>query len=80
MISPDFEDSELPIEPESEPDFKEGDRVMVGPNGMTATVIRQIVHYDGPDVFYGNVELLYDDGVKGVSHSWQVKKTNQERK
>ena len=57
-----------------EPEFKEGDRVFVMPIKMEATVIRQIKHYDGSDEFYGNVELQYDDGVKGISHCWQVKK------
>ena len=56
------------------PTFLAGDRVYVSPVKMEATVIRQIKHYDGPDVFWGDVELQYDDGVKGRSHSWQVRK------
>jgi len=54
--------------------FQHGDRVLVGPLSMVATVVRQRKCYDGPDVFWGNVELLYDDGIKGVSNSWQLKK------
>ena len=54
--------------------FQPGDRVYVGPAKMEATVIRQIRHYDGPESFWGNLELLYDDGIKGKSHSWQVRK------
>jgi hypothetical protein len=56
------------------PKFISGDRVLVGPNGMEATVIKQELSYDGPESFWGNVQLLYDDGIKGVSNSWQVKK------
>jgi hypothetical protein len=56
------------------PAFLPGDRVYVGPIKMEATVIRQVLHHDGPESFWGNLELLYDDGVKGESHCWQVKK------
>ena len=56
------------------PKFRSGDRVLVGPNGMEATVIKQELSYDGPESFWGNVQLLYDDGIKGVCNSWQVKK------
>lgn len=59
-----------------EPKFLPGDRVFVLPLKMEATVIRQIKHYDGPDEFWGNVELQYDDGVKGVSNSWQLDRLN----
>jgi len=55
------------------PTYNEGDRVYVLPLKMEATVIKQIKHYDGVEEFYGDVELLYDDGVKGVSNGWQVK-------
>ena len=54
--------------------FKKGDRVFVLPLGLEATVIRQIKHYDLNEEFWGNLELEYDDGVKGTSHCWQVKK------
>lgn len=54
--------------------FQPGDRVYVAPAKMEATVIRQIRHYDGPESFWGNLELLYDDGVKGKSHCWQVER------
>lgn len=56
------------------PTYKEGERVYVLPLKMEATVIRQQKCYDGSEVFWGNVDLIYDDGVKGVSHSWQLKK------
>lgn len=57
--------------------FHAGDRVLVGPLNMEATVIKQIKHYDGPESFWGNLELLYDDGMRGTSNSWQVKKINE---
>jgi hypothetical protein len=56
------------------PTFKVGDRVFVRPLGIEATVICQIRSYDGNEPFLGNVELQYDDGGKGVSHSWQLEK------
>jgi hypothetical protein len=57
-----------------EPTFKTGDRVFVKPLKMEAVVIRQQKCYDGDEVFWGNVELQYDDGVKGISNSWQLEK------
>lgn len=56
------------------PEYKEGDRVYVHPAKMQATVIKQILHHDGSETFWGNLELLYDDGIKGTSHSWQCSK------
>ena len=53
------------------PEYKAGDRVYVIPLKMEATVIKQILHHDGDETFYGNLELQYDDGTKGTSHSWQ---------
>jgi hypothetical protein len=57
-----------------EPPFKTGDRVIVRPLKMEATVIQQRKSYDGDECFWGNVEVQYDDGEKGVSHSWQLEK------
>jgi hypothetical protein len=54
------------------PKFYAGDRVIVGPNNMKATVIRQVLHYDYPESFWGNLELCYDDGVEGTCNCWQV--------
>ena len=56
------------------PSYKAGDRVYVKPLKMEATVIKQILHYDGPESYWGNLELQYDDGIKGISHSWQCSK------
>ena len=57
--------------------WKPGDRVWVAPLKMEATVIQQRLSYDGEESFWGNVELQYDDGVKGVSNSWQIMKVNK---
>jgi len=55
------------------PMWRPGDRVLVLPLKMEATVIQQRLSYDGPEYcFWGNVELRYDDGVSGVSNSWQL--------
>ncbi len=54
-----------------------GDRVLVGPNGMMATVIKQRLHFDGPTSFFGNVDVMYDDGVEGECNSWQLKDRNE---
>lgn len=59
------------------PKFHPGDRVYVHPMKQNATVIRQVLHYDGPESHWGNVELQYDDGIRGTSHGWQVQKVNE---
>lgn len=59
--------------PDNPPPFERGDRVLVLPNNMEATVINQRICYDGPETFWGNVEVKYDDDVTGVSNSWQLK-------
>ena len=59
------------------PKFVKGDRVLVLPNNLKATVIRQRMHYDMNEEFWGNLELLYDDGVTGSSHSWQVERIEE---
>jgi hypothetical protein len=56
------------------PEYNPGDRVYVHPTRMQATVIRQVLHYDYPESFWGNLELQYDDGIKGTAHSWQCSK------
>ena len=59
------------------PKFYRGDRVLVLPNNMKATVIRQILHHDMNETFWGNLELVYDDGVKGSCNCWQVKRVEE---
>lgn len=56
------------------PSFLPGDRVYVAPIKMEATVIKQMLSYDGAESFWGNLHLKYDDGEMGVSNSWQCKK------
>ena len=73
--SPEYEACLCEIDSEGRgPKFHEGDRVFVGPLKMEATVIRQILHYDMNESFWGNVELQYDDGTKGTSMCWQLEK------
>jgi hypothetical protein len=59
------------------PIWKPGERVWVAPLKMEATVIQQRLSYDGEESFWGNVELLYDDGVKGNSNNWQIMRINK---
>ena len=56
------------------PAFRVGDRVYVHPLRQEATVIEQRKSYDGSESFWGNVELQYDDGIRGTSHSWQIER------
>jgi hypothetical protein len=56
------------------PEWYPGDRVFVAPMRMYATVIKQNLSYDYPESFWGNVEVRYDDGISGTSHSWQLVK------
>ena len=57
------------------PKFVPGDRVLVIPLKMEATVIEQKRSYDGPDYwFWGNVYLEYDDGFRGIANNWQCAK------
>jgi len=58
------------------PEFHTGDRVYVHPMRQEATVIRQTLQFDYPESFWGNLVLQYDDGIRGTSHSWQVKKVS----
>jgi hypothetical protein len=74
LIDTDYSADEDDEDDEKPAPFQAGDRVYVGPAKMEATVIRQIRHYDGSESFWGDLELQYDDGVKGRSHCWQVKR------
>lgn len=53
--------------------FFPGDRVCVLPLKIEATVVEQYLTYDCGTTFWGNVKLLYDDGIEGTSNSWQLK-------
>jgi hypothetical protein len=59
------------------PMWKPGDRVWVAPLKLEATVIKQQLSYNAEERFWGNVELQYDDGVKGISNNWQIMKINK---
>jgi len=59
------------------PMWKSGDRVWVAPLKMEATVVQQQLTYDGGESFWGNVELQYDDGTKGISNNWQIMRVNK---
>ena len=59
------------------PQYQPGERVYVSPMKMQATVIEQFLSYDYPESFWGNVQVKYDDGVVGVSNSWQLMKINE---
>ncbi len=73
--SPEYENCLCQIDSNGRgPEYHPGDRVLVKPNKLQATVIRQILTYDYPESFWGNVVLEYDDGVTGTSNSWQLKK------
>lgn len=52
--------------------FTKGKRVYVVPNKMLATVKIQHLHWDGDESFWGNVDLIYDDGITGTSNNWQL--------
>lgn len=56
------------------PSWYPGDRVYVAPLRMCATVVKQNLSWDYPESFWGNVEVQYDDGIIGTSHSWQLVK------
>lgn len=60
------------------PKFKPGERVYVHPLKMEATVIEQLLSYDYPECFWGNVNLQYDDGLTSTSNSWQLPKVENE--
>ena len=61
------------------PEFTNGDRVFVLFNKQEATVIRQILHHDSYESFWGNLELEDDAGVRCIAHCWQVKKIEAEK-
>ena len=59
--------------PDHPPPFEAGDVVMVIPYNRKATVVEQYLSYDGPEVFWGNVKVRYDDGIEGTCNNWQLK-------
>lgn len=59
------------------PRWKAGDRVWVAPLKMEATVVEQLLSWDYPESFWGNVVLRYDDGANGISNNWQLVEINR---
>ena len=55
------------------PTFISGDKVWVFPARKEATVIQQFLHYDCGESFWGNVEVKFSDGIKGIFNCWQIK-------
>lgn len=51
-----------------------GDRVIVLPVKLEATVVTQVLHHDCGETFWGNIEVVFDDGTKGTCNGWQAKK------
>lgn len=71
---PEFDACTCSIDSEGQTaQFTSGTKVLVGPNQMVATVIKQHLSYDGPESFWGNVLVEYDDGIRGTCNSWQLK-------
>jgi len=60
------------------PKFHSNDRVWVKPLKLQATVLEQYLGTDGGETYWGNVKLLYDDGLVGVSNSWQLEKIDEQ--
>jgi len=55
--------------------FYKGDRVkllQVPWRGTMGTVVRQILHYDCDETFWGNLVVDWDGGVRGTCNCWQV--------
>ena len=72
--SPEFDACTCSIDSDGQTaKFTPGTKVLVLPNQMQATVVKQWLHYDGPESFWGNVLVEYDDGIRGTCNSWQLK-------
>lgn len=73
--SPEFEQCDCQIDSDGTlPKFVAGDRVLVLPLNLPATVIKQALSFDYPESFWGNVQVQYDDRVLGICNSWQLTK------
>jgi hypothetical protein len=59
------------------PSFIKDERVWVPCVKMHATVIEQMMCYDYPEYFWGNVKVMFDDGVPGTCNSWQLVKLDE---
>lgn len=51
-----------------------GDRVVFIPWKIEGTVIKQTLHYDCDETFWGNLKLMMDNGNRVECNCWQTKK------
>lgn len=73
--SPEFDACTCSIDSDGQTaKFTPGTRVLVLPNQMEATVIKQWLNYDGSESFWGNVLVEYDDGIRGTCNNWQLER------
>jgi hypothetical protein len=73
--SPEFDACTCSIDSDGQTaKFTPGTRVLVLPNQMQATVIKQWLNYDGTESFWGNVLVEYDDGIRGTCNNWQLER------
>ena len=61
-----------------EPEFKAGDKATFLPLKVEVEVVRQILHYDMGDEFYGNVVVKHD-GKEHTVNCWQLRKLTPDR-
>lgn len=54
--------------------WQPGDKAYLLPRKCYVTISKQRMCYDGPEYFWGNCEIIFDDGVKGECNSWQLRK------
>ena len=57
--------------------WKNGERAYLMPLKCEVTIERQNLCYDGPDVFWGNCIVRFDDGILGECNSWQLRKIDE---
>lgn len=53
--------------------FKAGDKVVFGPTGQMMTVVKQILHHDCGETFWGNLVVIDEAGEKAVVNCWQCR-------
>lgn len=76
--SPEFEACLCQIDHDGKgPMFRPGDIVKVLPYALAkATVVKQMLSYDYPDVFWGNVEVIMNEGPFAghtiICNNWQL--------
>lgn len=58
-------------------DFTFGDRVLLIPHNIQATVVSQTLHYDSGETFWGNLNIIDDEHNAITCHCWQVHRIEQ---